>query len=89
MVYLDIKQIGVFGDDHLISKLSFSLQETYVAPYLVVFLLVTERLKDNRNEKVQHYKCHEYDAGKYQKCAKHWVQIQDLQRREETQRQFN
>lgn len=50
-----------------------------VTYYLVVFLLVAERLEDDRDENVQHHKCHEDDARENQEGTKHWVQIQDLQ----------
>lgn len=51
--------------------------------YLVMYLLLAERHKNDRDEEVQHHKGHEHDAGADEECAKHWIVIKNLKNQEE------
>lgn len=51
-----------------------------------MYLLLTERHQDDRDEEVQHHKGHEHNAGADEESTKHWVVIQNLRDEEEETR---
>ena len=43
-----------------------------------MFLLFTESHQDDGDEKVQHHKGHEHDAGANEEPTQYWIKIQNL-----------